>query len=248
MPALTGTYLSVRRFLESAAPRIPNLAGVKFTFEAMDDYRLCQDFADGAYDILWCRDNMLLGALATGAKGGVGSTYNVATPLYTSLIEAFNEGDLGKARVLQSEACRLIGDMAGSGHFFGALKHLLSRQGLPIPTTMRANDRVQVFGRDGSFVRVLDGPFRMPSVFASLGDHLAIGELAARIVVCDPQDRIVARLGDGGRHLKREGWKHYRHAKLILALYVKDRGFGERSPPVGLAWDDNNPFSRSFSV
>lgn len=70
----------------------------------------------------------------------------------------------------------------------------------------RANDRVPVYTRDGEFVRVLEGPFRQPSAFASLGDHLAIAELAARIVVCDREDRIVARLGDGTRHLEREGW------------------------------------------
>ena len=138
MPSLTGMHVRVHRFLEAAANRIPNLAGIKFTFEAMDDYRLCLDFAGGAYDILWGRDEMLLGALATGAKGGVGSTYNVAAPLYRSLIDAFGEGDFETARHLQSEACRLIEAMAATGHFCGALKYLLARQGVPVGTALRA--------------------------------------------------------------------------------------------------------------
>jgi hypothetical protein len=49
-------------------------------------------------------EEMLLGALATGARGGVGSTYNVATPLYLKLIAAFDRGDLAAARILQAKA------------------------------------------------------------------------------------------------------------------------------------------------
>ena len=70
----------------------------------------------------------------------------------------------------------------------------------------RANHRVQIFTRDGRFLRSLDGPFRRPSAFAPLGAHLLIAELDARLTLCDASDDIVARLGDGARHLDREGW------------------------------------------
>ena len=137
MPSMSGVSLSVARFLEAAGPRIPNLAGIKFTFEAMADYQEALRLENGRYDVLWGRDEMLLGALAEGARGGVGSTYNVAAPIYLRLIHAFEQGDMETARKHQAEACELIQAMIDSGHFFGALKYLLHAQGLPISPRMR---------------------------------------------------------------------------------------------------------------
>jgi N-acetylneuraminate lyase len=138
IPSMTGAAVRVSQLFDEAAPRIPNLAGVKFTHEAMDDYLLCLRRTDGASDALWGRDEMLLGALATGARGMVGSTYNVAAPLYRRIIAAFEAGDLRTARALQSEACRMIDSIIATGAFFSALKQLLRKRGLPIHPAVRA--------------------------------------------------------------------------------------------------------------
>jgi N-acetylneuraminate lyase len=138
MPAMSGVHLSVARFLEAAGPRIPNLAGIKFTFEALADFQEALELEDGRYDVLWGRDEMLLGALATGARGGVGSTYNVAAPLYLELMAAFERGDLRLARRLQAAAIAMINAMVGTGNFFVALKAMLRAQGVPISTRVRA--------------------------------------------------------------------------------------------------------------
>jgi N-acetylneuraminate lyase len=87
--------------------------------------------------VLWGRDEMLLGALATGTRGGVGSTYNVAAPLYLDLMAAFEAGDLAAARRLQLEAVTMISGMVATGHFFVALKGMLRAQGVPISTRVR---------------------------------------------------------------------------------------------------------------
>ncbi|OGV62667.1 MAG: hypothetical protein A2498_14755 [Lentisphaerae bacterium RIFOXYC12_FULL_60_16] len=137
MPSMSGVSLRVARFLEAAGPRIPNLAGVKFTAEALDDYQESLQLADGRYDVLWGRDEMLLGALATGAVGGVGSTYNVAAPLYLDLMAAYSRGDLAAARVLQAESITMIQAMVATGNFFVALKTMLRNQGVPILPRMR---------------------------------------------------------------------------------------------------------------
>ena len=76
-------------------------------------------------------DEALLGALATGARGAVGSTYNWAPRLYTTLIDAFQRGDLTTARRLQSTAVEMVAAMAGIG-FMGAAKALLGRLGVPV--------------------------------------------------------------------------------------------------------------------
>jgi N-acetylneuraminate lyase len=108
IPVLTGCNLPMIDFLMEAAPVIPNLAGIKYTHEDFMDFLSCLRFMDGKYDMLWGRDENLLAALSLGARGGVGSTYNYAAPLYLKLIEAFDIGNLELARDLQMASIRMI--------------------------------------------------------------------------------------------------------------------------------------------
>ena len=137
MPSMSGVNVSIADFLPQAAKRIPNLAGIKFTHEAMGDYMAAQRVDGGRFDVLWGRDEMLLGALAMGAEGGVGSTYNVIAPLYLKLIEAFRRGDMATARDLQSQSIAFIDSLVATGNFFAALKAVLRSQGVPITPAVR---------------------------------------------------------------------------------------------------------------
>jgi N-acetylneuraminate lyase len=109
--------LSVKicEFLRLADKRIPNLAGVKFTFEDLDDFGCCLRLKEGRFDILFGRDELLLSALKLGARGAVGSTYNYAAPLYQALIAAYDRGDQSQATDLQALAVRMINALLGSG-------------------------------------------------------------------------------------------------------------------------------------
>lgn len=116
IPVLTGCYVPMFDFLKAAAPMIPNLAGIKYTHEDFMDFQTCLNFENGKFDMLWGRDENLLSALVLGARGGVGSTYNYAAPLYYQLIDAFNKGDLHVARKLQQQSIdmiRLLGKYGG---------------------------------------------------------------------------------------------------------------------------------------
>lgn len=116
IPVLTGCYLSMFDFLNAAASMIPNLAGIKYTHEDFMDFQSCLNFDGGRFDMLWGRDENLLSALVLGARGGVGSTFNYAAPLYLELIDAFDRGDLDKARRLQQlsiDMIRLLGKYGG---------------------------------------------------------------------------------------------------------------------------------------
>ena len=107
IPRLTGAELDMVAFLGAAAERIPNLAGIKYSALTVHEYQACLEFDDSGFDILWGCDEMLLSALAVGARGAVGSTYNVAAPLYLRLIKAFDVGDLAGARRHQARAIEL---------------------------------------------------------------------------------------------------------------------------------------------
>lgn len=108
MPSMTGCTASVVEFLKLAGPRIPNLAGVKFTHENLVEYTQAVGFDGGRYDLLFGRDELLLAGLALGAQGAVGSTYNYLAPLYHAIIAEFAAGNLVAARAHQLRAMRLI--------------------------------------------------------------------------------------------------------------------------------------------
>ena len=116
IPILTGVNLSMPDFLAQARPRIPTLRGLKFTNADLVSYQLCLRAADGAFDIAWGFDEMLLAALALGAVGAVGSSYNFAAPIYHRIMTHFSHGDLAAAREEQFKSVRLIQTLAGYGY------------------------------------------------------------------------------------------------------------------------------------
>ena len=116
IPVLTGVGFSMIDLLREIEPMLPNFVGIKYTHEDFMDYLSCLHFADGRYDMLWGRDENLLAALALGAPGTVGSTYNYAAPLYYELYDAFVKNDLPEARRIQQQSIdmiRLLGKYGG---------------------------------------------------------------------------------------------------------------------------------------
>lgn len=108
IPSMTGVSFPAAEFLRAAANRIPNLAGIKFTYENLMDYAECVRFEGGRYDILFGRDEILLAGLSLGARGAIGSTYNFAAPVYHRIIAAFEKGDIAAAQAEQARANAMI--------------------------------------------------------------------------------------------------------------------------------------------
>ncbi|MVM33976.1 dihydrodipicolinate synthetase [Spirosoma sp. HMF4905] len=108
IPALTGANLSMIDFLACIDGRLPNFYGIKYTHNDLMDFRQCVLFEKQKYDILWGWDEIYLAAMAMGARGAVGSTFNYAAPLYYDLMAAFNAGDLEKARQLQDKSIAIV--------------------------------------------------------------------------------------------------------------------------------------------
>ncbi|WP_341843129.1 dihydrodipicolinate synthase family protein [Chitinophaga caseinilytica] len=116
IPVLNGVSFAMYDLLQAVDGKIPNFAGVKYTHEDFMDFLSCRNFKAGKYDMLWGRDENMLPALAIGAKGAVGSTFNYAAPLYHRLTAAFENGKLEKAAQLQQQSIdmiRLLGKYGG---------------------------------------------------------------------------------------------------------------------------------------
>jgi N-acetylneuraminate lyase len=108
IPVLNGCNVAMIDLLKEVDGEIPNFAGIKYTHEDFMDFLSCLHFQNGKYDMLWGRDENMLPALAVGAKGAVGSTFNYAAPLYYELIAAFDNNDLKKAQSLQQQSIDMI--------------------------------------------------------------------------------------------------------------------------------------------
>ncbi len=131
IPSMTGLSLSPSEFLAHAAERIPNLAGIKFTSNNLMEYQLCRASHDGRFDIPFGFDEMLLAALALGATGAVGSSFNFAAPIYLRLIAAFQSGDFAVARAEQLKSVRVIQTLAARG-YMGAAKAVMAMLGVEV--------------------------------------------------------------------------------------------------------------------
>ena len=106
IPSLTGSPIDVVEFLQRGGDKIATLAGLKYTDTLLHQFQQCLRLDGGRFDVLWGCDEMVLGALATGARGAIGSTYNIAAPLYQSLIAAFAAGETGMRKICKAEVLR----------------------------------------------------------------------------------------------------------------------------------------------
>jgi N-acetylneuraminate lyase len=145
---MTGIDYPVVDFLAQAQARIPSLAGVKYTHENLPDYKACVAFAQGRYDILFGRDELLLEGTDAGALGAVGSTYNYAAPLYLRLLAARAAGQATEARTLQDTAIKMIAICNGIGvTHLAASKALMAMLGVdcgPVRLPLAQPDATQL--------------------------------------------------------------------------------------------------------
>jgi N-acetylneuraminate lyase len=131
IPSMTGVHLPMPEFLAEARARVPNLAGLKFTNPDLKSYQLCLNAESHAFDCPWGIDEALLGALAVGARGAVGSTYNFAAPIYHRLMTAFAKGDWVIARAEQLRSVRLVQTLSAHG-YMGAARAVMRILGVDV--------------------------------------------------------------------------------------------------------------------
>jgi N-acetylneuraminate lyase len=108
IPSMTGVSFPLAPMLERARMQIPTLVGVKFTNYDLMTFQECLAVGDGQLDCLYGHDELLLPALSLGAQGAIGTTYNIAAPVYARVMRAFEAGDLETARREQLAAVRMM--------------------------------------------------------------------------------------------------------------------------------------------
>ena len=139
IPVRTGVAIDMVNLL-TQAEEFPSFAGVKFTSTVINDFQAARNAAGDRFELYYGCDEMLLSALAVGAQGAVGSTYNFASELYQEIIEAFAAREMEKAAQLQGQAVTLVRIVARWGGL-GAFKALMKQTGCecgPVRAPLRA--------------------------------------------------------------------------------------------------------------
>ena len=121
IPAFNGCFLPMLDLLKAVDGRIPNFAGIKYTFESLYEYNQCRLYAGGKFDMLHGQDETYLASLAQGgAQGGICGTTNYNGRVQVGIGEAWAAGDLERARELQEYSqevinviCRFRGNIVG---------------------------------------------------------------------------------------------------------------------------------------
>jgi N-acetylneuraminate lyase len=108
IPVYTGVKINVTELVAWALPRVPTLAGLKFSDGDLVDFGRCVDIYGERFDLFFGVDELLLPALSVGATAAIGTTYNFAAPLYLDMIGAFNRGDMATARLCHKQARDLV--------------------------------------------------------------------------------------------------------------------------------------------
>jgi N-acetylneuraminate lyase len=131
IPVLTGVNFSMEEFLNTAPAAIPNLVGIKYTNPDLMAFQLALRAGGGKFDLPWGCDEFYLAALALGAKGAVGSTFNFAPGVYQRLQKAYAAGDMATARAEQFRSVQLVQVVARRG-YMGCAKALMGHLGVPV--------------------------------------------------------------------------------------------------------------------
>ena len=109
IPAFNGAFLPMVKLLEAVDGRVPNFAGIKYTFESLYEYNQCRLYKNGKYDMLHGQDETILPCLAMGgAQGGIGGTTNYNGKELVGIIEAWKAGDVELARERQNFSQEVI--------------------------------------------------------------------------------------------------------------------------------------------
>lgn len=128
IPSATGVEINERVMERLLA--IPSLAGIKYSSYNLYDMRNIIELAPTRLSVLSGFDEVCVAALAMGAHGAIGSTYNVMPATFAAIDRAMGRGALDEARALQFRANRVIKALL-SAPLIAALKAVLSARGIP---------------------------------------------------------------------------------------------------------------------
>jgi dihydrodipicolinate synthase/N-acetylneuraminate lyase len=124
IPQCTGNQLSIE-VASKVAKACKNVVGIKYSFPDFTLTSKYLDVNDGNFDVVFGPDHLFLPALALGCTGTVSGISGVYPEPFVALYDAYQEGDIEKARKLQKLAtkyCNALKNGSNMSYFKEGLK------------------------------------------------------------------------------------------------------------------------------
>lgn len=131
IPVRSGVNLNMVDFLKEAGEQIETFSGIKYTSNNIWEQMKCLSEQNGRFDILHGHDETLISGLTFGTKGSIGTSYNISSPIFYRLMDAFNAGDIKKAMEIQNYGNGLVDIMCGYGSTIAAIKAMIEYFDIP---------------------------------------------------------------------------------------------------------------------
>lgn len=128
IPSATGVEITAATMARLLS--IPTVGGIKYSSYNLYDMRNIVELAPDRLSVLSGFDEICLAALAMGAHGAIGSTYNVLPATFVAINQLVQAGELAEAQELQFRANRVIKTLL-SVPLIAGLKAVLTSWGLP---------------------------------------------------------------------------------------------------------------------
>ena len=125
IPSMTGVAVRADLLLARVAAlqdsegRLRTVRGVKFSEPDLHIFANCLAAGGGRFDCPYGKDEQALGALAMGARGFIGSTYNYVGRSANRMIAAFRAGDMAAA-LAQQKVVQAVVDLLYQSSAYGA--------------------------------------------------------------------------------------------------------------------------------
>jgi hypothetical protein len=122
IPSMSGVAIRADLILRAvsaaqAGGRCANVRGVKFSEPNLHIYANCVALEGGKFDCPYGSDEQALGALAMGARGFIGSTYNYVGRPAADMIAAYRAGDMPAALAAQRKVQAVVDLLFASGDY-----------------------------------------------------------------------------------------------------------------------------------
>ncbi|NCO34070.1 MAG: hypothetical protein AUJ92_03095 [Armatimonadetes bacterium CG2_30_59_28] len=139
---------------------IPNIAGMKFSDYNLHQMQLITQLHEGRFVVFNGNDEVFLSGLVAGARGGIGSTYNLMPRQFAEVFRLYHSGEIAAAREVQARINQVVRIFFESGSIIlSCLRSVLRQLGtdtghsrFPIPPlTPEVEKRIQAQLREIGF-------------------------------------------------------------------------------------------------
>lgn len=122
IPSFTKVDLNMEEFLKVGGAKIPTLAGVKLTYNNLEEGSRCLEVENGEYALFLGNDQLLAAAYFIGFDSSIATTLNMFADLVINIQKKADSGENAEALALQKKLTKAVLAITKYGSWVPAMK------------------------------------------------------------------------------------------------------------------------------